>query len=90
MGAPLSNGHDMTEATLAGSSDGAVILQEQLRAVQVGAARHAERATIEALAQDAMRRLAEAYKAGDHKRAAEITREIVRLEVYLSKRGFPI
>jgi hypothetical protein len=59
-----------------------------LRAVQIGAARHAERATIEALAQDAVRRLADAYEAGDFQRAAEITREICRLEIYLSRRGF--
>jgi hypothetical protein len=97
MGEPLANGHDKeSEATLAEACDlaggtasaGSIIMQEQLRAVQIGAARHAERATIEALAQDAVRRLADAYKANDWQRAAEITREIVRLELYLSKRGF--
>jgi hypothetical protein len=95
---PLSNGHDKGEEIIilhdavdvvAGGtmSTGSIIMQEQIRAVQIGAARHAERATIEALAQDAVRRLAEAYQANDWQRAAEITREICRLEVYLSKRG---
>jgi hypothetical protein len=95
---PLANGHDKGEEIIilhdavdvAGGtmSTGSIIMQEQIRAVQIGAARHAERATIEALAQDAVRRLADAYKANDWQRAAEITREICRLEVYLQKRGF--
>jgi hypothetical protein len=94
---PESNGHDKeSEATLAEACDvaggtmstGSVVMQYKIRALQISAARQAERATIEALSQDAVRRLAEAYKAGNWERAAEITREICRLEAYLCRRGF--
>jgi hypothetical protein len=96
---PLSNGHDDTAAEIISLCDavdvaggamsaGSVVLKEQLRAVQIGAARHSERMTVEALAQDSVRRLAEAYQANNWQRAAEILREICRLEIYLSKRGF--
>jgi hypothetical protein len=93
---PLSNGHDKSEeiivavdvAGVAPMHTGSVVLQQQLVAVQYAASRQSERATIEALALDAVRRLAAAYKANDFQKAAEITREICRLEVYLSKRGF--
>ena len=66
MSAPQANGHDkQAEATFAEACDlaggtmstGAVILQEQVALLQAAAMRQSERATIEALAQDAMRRL---------------------------------
>src|SRR5262245_31804638 len=98
MSEPLQNGHDKSEEIIilhdavdvAGdtTSTGTVVMQEQLRAVQIGAARRGERHTIEVLAPDAVRRLADAYKAGDFQKQAEIMREIVRLEFYLMKRGF--
>jgi len=95
---PLSNGHDKAAeiiplpdavdvASGTMSADSA-LLREQITLLQKAAARHSEHITVEALPQDAVRRLADAYKAGDFMRAAEITREICRLEIYLSKRGF--
>jgi hypothetical protein len=69
-------------------STGGTLLQEQVDLLQRAVSRNSERMTIESLAQDAVRRLADAYKAGDYARAAEITREICRLEVYLARRGF--
>jgi len=96
MSAPQANGHDkaaepisLCDAVEAAAMDtGSVVLREQVAAMQAAAARHAERQTVEALAQDAVRRLADAIRAGDFQKQAEITREIVRLEFYLSKRGF--
>jgi hypothetical protein len=90
----LSNGHDKSEeiivavdvAGVAPMHTGSIVMQQQIAIIQTAVARQSERATIEALAQDAVRRLADAYKANDWQRAAEITREICRLEVYLSKR----
>jgi hypothetical protein len=96
MSEPLQNGHDKSEATLAEACDlaggtmstGSMAVAYQIRALQISAERRAERATIEALSKDAVQRLAEAYQAGNWQRAAEITRELCRLEVYLSRRGF--
>ena len=95
---PLSNGHDKAadtallcetvEFAVGTMSTGSVVMQEQIALLQRAAARNSERMTVESLARDAVRRLADAYKSGDFQRAAEITREICRLEVYLSKRGF--
>jgi hypothetical protein len=98
MGEPLANGHDKAadttllcetvEFAVGAVSTGSVVMQEQIALLQRAAARNSERMTVEALAQDATRRLADAYRANDWQRAAEITREICRLEIYLSKRGF--
>jgi hypothetical protein len=93
---PLANGHDKTEATLAEASDitgstmsvGSVIMEEHLHIIQRGVALAAEKATIETLVQDAMRRYVKAMEAGNHRAAIEATREIFRLELYLSRRGF--
>ena len=87
----LSNGHDKSEdLVLSDSIEAAhsvLLLRSQITELQINASRQSERATIEALALDAVRRLADAYKANDWKRAAEITREICRLESYLIRRG---
>jgi hypothetical protein len=85
---PLTNGHDKSEPfDSLEAAHSAILLHQQVTQLEINAARQAERATIEALCQDAMRRLTEAYKTSNWQRAAEITREILRLEVYLSKRG---
>jgi hypothetical protein len=87
----LSNGHDKSEdLVLSDSIEAAhsvLLLRSQITELQINASRQSERATIEALALDAVRRLADAYKANDWQRAAEITREICRLEAYLIRRG---
>ena len=99
MSAPQANGHDKAAglitvceaieiAGVVPMHTGSMILQDQIAALQEAAARHAERTAIEALAQDAVRRLADAYRAGDFQKQAEIMREIVRLEFYLMKRNF--
>jgi hypothetical protein len=92
---PLTNGHDKSvEEDMPLLSDsieaahGAIILKQQVTELQVTAARNAERLTIETLTQEAMRRYVEAMKAGDHRAAIEATREILRYEIYLSRRGF--
>jgi len=94
---PLTNGHDKeSEATLAEACDiaggtmatGVVILQEQLAAVQINAARQAERATIEALIQDAQARCVKAREANNYTTEAEAVREIIRLQLCLCRRGF--
>jgi dsRNA-specific ribonuclease len=82
---------EAADAALADSieaAQGAIILRSQLTELQVTAARKAERATIETLAQDAMRRYVEAMQKGDYKTVVEAAREIIRLEIYLSRRGF--
>jgi hypothetical protein len=91
MAEQLSNGRDKESEAEACDGDlatGVVVLQTQLRAVQIGAARHSERATIEALMQDAMRRYVEARKANNIEKEVQAVREILRLEIYLSRRGF--
>jgi hypothetical protein len=70
------------------AAKGAIILRSQLTELQLATARQAERATIETLAQDAMRRYVEAMQKGDYKTVVEAAREIIRLEIYLSRRGF--
>jgi hypothetical protein len=91
---PLTNGHDKTDKTDKTSleaieiPDGAVVLQEQLRAVQIGAARHAERQTIEVLIRDAQARYIRARQANNYQTEVEAVREVLRLLIYLSKRGF--
>jgi hypothetical protein len=69
------------------AAQGAIILRSQLTELQIMAARKAERATIEALTQDAKRRYVEALQKGDHRTVVEATCEIIRYEVYLSRRG---
>src|SRR5262249_3752353 len=66
---PLTNGHDKHDAEACDS--GAVALQYQLRAVQIGAARHAEKATIEALIRDAQARYVRARQANNYTAQAE-------------------
>ena len=86
----LSNGHDKSEADLSESIEaarGVLLLRSQITELQINASRQAERATVEDLCQDAMKRWAEAMQKGDYRKAVEATREILRLEVYLSKRG---
>jgi len=87
---PLENGHDKSESFFdrLEAAHGAILLHQHITQLEINAARQAERATIETLLQDAVRRLAEAYEASNWQRAAEITREICRLESYLSRRGF--
>ena len=95
---PLRNGHDTEEqpillcdaVELAGGtmSTGSIVLHEQISVIQTAVARHQERATIETLIQDAMRRYAEGLAASDFKKVVEAAREIMRLEIYLSRRGF--
>ena len=86
---PLTNGHDKSEPfDSLEAAHSAILLHQQITQLEINAARQAERATVEALCQDAMHRWVEAMKKGDHKRAVEATREILRLEVYLSRRGF--
>jgi hypothetical protein len=86
---PLTNGHDESEPfDSLEAARSAILLRQQITQLEINASRQAERATIEALCQDAMRRLTEAYQTGNWQRAAEITREILRLEVYLSRHGF--
>jgi hypothetical protein len=89
MAEQLSNGHDKTEAEACDGdlATGVVVLQEQLRAVQVGAARHAEKATIEALIRDAQARYVRARQANNHALEIEAVREVIRLQLYLSRRG---
>ena len=96
---PLKNGHDTGEETtillcdaveLAGGtmSTGSVVLQEHIHVLQTATARHQERVTIEALIQGAMKRYADGLAASDFKKVVEAAREIMRLEIYLSRRGF--
>src|SRR5262249_33112441 len=86
---PLENGHDKRESFFdpLEAAHGAILLHQHITQLEINAARQAERATVEALCQDAMRRWVEAMKRGDHQKAVEATREILRLEVYLSRRG---
>jgi hypothetical protein len=82
---------DATDASLAYSieaAQGAILLRGQITEIQIATARSAERATIEALTQDAMRRYVEAMQKGDYQKVVEAAREIMRLEIYLSRRGF--
>jgi hypothetical protein len=88
--ATLTNGHDKSEADLSDSIEaarGVLMLKSQITELQINASRQAERATVEDLCQDAMKRWAEAMQRGDYRKAVEATREILRFEVYLSKRG---
>jgi len=90
---PLRNGHDVGEQTIllhdaADVAEGSSVLQGHINVIQSAVARHQERATIEALIQDAMRRYAEGLAASDFKKVVEAAREIMRLEIYLSRRGF--
>ena len=87
---PLENGHDKSDSLFdpLEAAHSAILLHQQITQLEINAARQAERATVEALCQDAMRRWVEAMKKGDHQKAVEATREILRLEVYLSRRGF--
>jgi spore germination protein YaaH len=90
----LTNGHDKSADEDAlpwepfEAAQAAIVLRAQITELQISAARQAERVTVEALVQDAMRRYVEAMKAGNHRLAVEATREILRLEIYLSRRGF--
>jgi hypothetical protein len=85
---PLSNGHDKDAPfDPLEAARSAILLHQQITQLEINAARQAERATIETLCQDAMKRWAEAMEKGDYQKAVEATREILRLEVYLSKRG---
>ena len=85
---PLTNGHDKSEPFDSfEAAHSAILLRQQITQLEINAARQSERATVEALCQDAMQRWAEAMQKGDYRKAVEATREILRLEVYLSKRG---
>jgi hypothetical protein len=70
------------------AAKGAIILRSQLTELQITAARNAERATIETLCQDAMHRYIKARKANDLVKEVGAVREILRFELYLSRRGF--
>ena len=95
---PLSNGHDTEEqpillcdaVALAGGtmSTGGAVLREHINVIQTAVARHQERVTVETLIQDAMKRYADGLAASDFKKVVEAAREIMRLEIYLSRRGF--
>ena len=93
---PLTNGHDKTETTLTEACDlaggtmstGAVVLREALFATQAIAARNAERATIQALCEDAKQRYVRARQANDPKAEFDALREMTRLELWLIRRGF--
>jgi len=91
MAEQFSNGHDKTEATFAEACDltgGAVILREQLFAIRVSTARQAERATIQALCDDAKARYVRARQANDPKAEFDALREMTRYELWLIRRGF--
>jgi len=87
-----TNGHDKDEAVpLSKSIDaahGAMILRQQITELQITAARQAERATIEALSEDAKRRYVRAREANDPKAEFDALREMTRYELWLSRRGF--
>lgn len=89
---PLQNGHDKSEDgapfDAIEAAHSVMLLKSQVTELQITAARNAERATIEALVQDAMRRYVEARKANNLTKEVEAVREILRLELYLSRRGF--
>src|SRR5262245_47015741 len=95
---PLTNGHDKSETILlheavelagvAPMHAGSIALQGLIEAMQAAAALHQERVTVEALIRDAMLRYAEGLAASDFKKVVEAAREIMRLEIYLSRRGF--
>ena len=82
---------DAGETALSDSVDAAqaaIMLRSQLTALQLSAARNAERQTIETLVQDAMRRYIEARKKNDYQAEVQCVREIMRYESYLVRRGF--
>ena len=95
-GPQLTNGHDKSESEareipLSESIDaahGAMILRQQITELQITAARSAERATIEALSEDAKRRFVRAREANDPKAEFDALREMTRYELWLSRRGF--
>ena len=92
MSEPLTNGHDKGEEIIllpdaVDVAEGSAVLQGQINVIQTAVARHAERHTIELLAKDAVRRLADAYRENNFQKQAEIVRELLRLELYLQKRG---
>jgi hypothetical protein len=94
MAEPLANGHDKSADEDAlpweplEAAQAAIKLRSQIAAIEITTARNVERATIEALCQDAMRRYVEAMQKGDYQKVVEATREIMRLEIYLSRKGF--
>ena len=85
---PLENGHDKSEPfDSLEAAQSAILLHQQITQLEINAARQAEKATVEALCQDAMRRYVEAMTKGEYQKAVEATREILRFEIYLSRRG---
>jgi hypothetical protein len=69
---PLTNGHDKSEDVPLSDSieaaHGAIILKQQITELQITAARASERATVEALVQDAMRKVCERRASQDDSR----------------------
>ena len=85
---PLTNGHDKSEPfDSLEAAHSAILLRQQITQPEINASRQAERATVEALCRDAMKRYVEAMEKGNYQKAVEATREILRFEIYLSRRG---